>query len=223
MRFLMTPMQASQYVSMPLDYKLINQMIEQLKKDNYFVVLNHPVWSNMSSDEIEKIHGFDAMEINNSIAVMFNNFSDDSALYEYYLRAGGKAIPIAADDSHKIFDDGSPFVEYAKSFVAVKTDELSYDAIMKALSSGACYSSTGPEFKNLWLEGDILHIECSPVFGVFVHGKCLDKKTQAVEKDDSITEVELDISQLRESSPYFWVRLRDTKGGKAWATPYWFD
>lgn len=221
--FACDPLKSSEYVSMPLDYELINRMIELLKNDNFFVVLNHPVWSNMSSEEIEKIHGFDAMEINNSIAVMFNNFSDDSALYEYFLRAGGRALPIAADDSHKIFDDGSPFVEYAQSFVMVKTDELSYQAVMKAISSGSCYSSTGPQFENLWLEGDLLHIECSPVFGVFVHSKFLDVKTQAVEKTDCITHVDLDISEIRKVWPYFWVQLRDTKGGKAWATPFWFE
>lgn len=221
--FAVEPLKAMDFVSMPLDFDLINQAVEKLKKEGFFVVLNHPVWSNMASDDIERIHGFDAMEVNNSIAVLFNNFTDDSAPYEHYLRNGGRVIPIAADDSHKIFDDGTPFVEYGKSFVMVKADSLCYSSIMHALSVGACYSSTGPEFKNLWLEGDILHVECSCVCSVFVHGKCLNKKTQVVERTDIITSVALDISHVRESSPYFWVQLRDTKGGKAWATPYWFE
>ena len=84
------------------------------------------------------------------------------------------------------------------------------------------YSSTGPEFKNLWIEGDILHVECSPVFGVYVHTKYLTVKTQDVRKTDSITHTELDISELREASPYIWVQLRDLTGGKAWSNPYWF-
>ncbi len=211
------------YESMPLDYSLINETIKKLKEDNFFVTLNHPVWSNMSTEELFKIKGADAIEIYNSIAVMFNNYSDDSALYEGYLRGDGVSIPVAADDSHKIFEDGSPFVEYYKSFTMVKAPELSYDSIMFALRTGSCYASTGPRFENMWLKDNILHIECSPVFGVFVHSKYLNCKTQEVRRTDSITCVELDISEIRASSPYFWVQLRDTKGGKAWATPYWFE
>ena len=104
----------------------------------------------------------------------------------------------------------------------VKAPELTYYAVMQALRNGHSYSSTGPEIKAMWLEGNMLHVECSPVFGVFVHGMRLDKKTQVVEKTDRITCADIDITALRQSSPYFWVQLRSTDGKKAWATPYWF-
>ena len=211
------------FESMPLDYGQMDQTIAELKKEGFFVTLNHPVWSNMESADIEKIHGFDAMEVCNSIALMFNNYSDDSALYEYFLRSDGRAIPIAADDCHRLYPDGTPFAEYAKSFVMVKAEELSYPAIFRALTTGACYASTGPKFENLWLEGDTLHVECSPVFGVFVHSKYLNKKAQLVEKTGNITHAAFDISHIRAASPYFWVQLRDVNGEKAWATPYWFE
>ena len=106
------PMTEAGFVSMPLDYALIEKTIAQLKKDGFYVVLNHPVWSNMTNEEVAKIKGMEAMEICNSIAVWFNNYSDDSAMYETYLRQGGKVLPIAADDTHKIFEDGTPFWEY---------------------------------------------------------------------------------------------------------------
>ncbi len=210
-------------VRFQLDYALINQTIEELKRSGYYVVLNHPVWSNMTSEDIGRIRGFDAMEVCNSIAVLLDNHSDDSSLYECFLRTGGRAFPIAADDAHRTFKDGSPCIEYAKSFVMVKATECSHTAILSALSIGAFYASTGPRFENMWLEGDTLHIECSPVFGVFVHGKCLNQRTQMVEKSDCITHVSLDISHIRKSSPYFWVQLRDSAGKKAWAVPYWFE
>ena len=217
------PLTERKDVSQPLDYALINQTIADLKKDGFFVTLNHPVWSNSTTEELSVIKGYDAMEVCNSIAVMFNNFSDDSPLYENYLRAGGRAFPVAADDCHKIFEDGSPFCEYYKSFTVVKAPELTYDSIVKALTAGDFYSSTGPRLENLWLEGDLLHVECSPVFGVFVHSKYLNVKTQDVQKTDCITHTVLDISAIREKSPYFWVQLRDSNGGKAWAVPYWFE
>lgn len=217
------PMTVRTYSSMPLDFDLINKTVQELKQDHFFVTLNHPVWSNMSTDEVLRIQGADAIEVYNSIAVAFNNYSDDSAFYEYFLRADRKALPIAADDCHKIFEDGSPFAEYYRGFTVVKAPELSYDSIINALDTGSFYSSTGPRFENLWLEGNLLHVECSPVYAVFVHSKYLACKTADVRKTDCITETVLDISEIRARSPYFWVQLRDTHGEKAWAVPYWFE
>lgn len=216
--------QASELIKQgrPMEFPLINQTVAELKKEGFYVILNHPVWSNMSSDDVAQVQGFDAMEVFNSIAVMFNNYSDDSAVYQYFLRAGGKAAPIAADDCHRNFPDGTPSTEYAQAFVMVKAKELTYRAIMDAIKAGNFYASTGPMFENLWLEGDILHIECSPVSGVYVHSGSLVKKSTVSEKTDCITRMEVDISEIRTCSSHIWVQLRDTKGGKAWATPYWF-
>ena len=212
-----------EYEPMPLDYDLINKTVRDLKDDGFFVTLNHPVWSNMSTEELFKIKEFDAVEVYNSIAVQFNNYSDDSAFYEHFLRNGGRAIPIAADDSHKISDDGSAFVEYFKAFTMVNAEELTYSSLIDSLSAGECFASTGPLFKSIWLEDDILHVECSPVCGIFVHGKYINQKTQSVSKTDSITHAAIDVSKIRENSPYLWVQLRDTRGGKAWAVPFPFN
>ncbi|MBR2343518.1 MAG: hypothetical protein IKA64_04615 [Clostridia bacterium] len=210
------------YEKMPLDYELINKTVDELRRDNFFVTVNHPVWSNMSSDDVLRIKGADAIEIVNGIGVVFNNYSDDSAHYEYFIRKGGRAVPVAGDDSHKIFEDGTPYHEYCTTFTTVFAKELSYGAIIDALDAGRSYASTGPRFESIRLVGDKLCVECSNVFGVYVHSKYLTLKTQDVRKTDSITYTEIDISDIRAKSPYFWVSIRDTKGGKAWATPYWF-
>ena len=174
-------------------------------------------------EDIMNMKGYHCMELFNSIGIMFNNYSDDSVYYEYFLRAGGKAIPVAADDCHKIFEDGTPFLEYFQGFTVVKAPELSYNSLINGLESGACFASTGPMFHNIWLEGDILHVECDPVCGVFVHSKYLHYKVTDNERTDCITHTELNISGLRAVSPYIWVQLRDTNGRKAWAMPYWFN
>ena len=211
------------YERFPLDYDLINQTVEELHRDGFFVTLNHPVWSNMSTEELTLIRGYDAMEVFNSIAVMFNNYSDDSAFFETFLRGGGRALPIAADDCHKIAEDGRPFTEYYQGFTVIKAPTLSYESILDALRKGNFYSSTGPAIENLWLDGSILHVECSPVCGVFVHSKYLSCKAQVVDFTDSITHAEIDLSDMLARSPYFWVQLRDTNGKKAWAVPHWAD
>ncbi len=211
------------YEAMELSVEKVNDTIKALKDDDFIVTMNHPVWSDMSTEDILNMKGYDCMEVFNSIGVTFNNYADDSVYYEYFLRAGGRAVPIAADDCHRIFEDGTPFVEYFCGFNVVKTETLTYDSIINAIESGATYASTGPMFENIWLEGDILHVECSPVSSVFVHCKYLHYKVSDVERTDCITHTELNISGLRAISPYIWVQLRDTHGSKAWAMPYWFD
>ena len=210
------------FSSLPLDYDVINDAVEKFKQKNCIVTVNHPVFSDMCCEDLLKIRGMDGIEVYNSIGAMFNNYSDDSAFYEYFLRAGGKAFPVGGDDCHLKFQDGTPFVEYFQGFTVVKAKELTYKSLIEAMDEGAVYASTGPMFHNIWLAGDFLHVECSPVCGVFVHGKYLSYKAAELERTDCLTNVTIDISGLRAISPYIWVQLRDTKGGKAWATPYWF-
>lgn len=218
-----TPFARGEYEKMPLDYELINKTVDELHERGFFVVLNHPVWSNMSSDDVLRVKGTDALEIVNGIGLSWNNYSDDSAHYEYFLRHGGRAIAVAGDDSHKEFEDGTPHNEYGTTFTTVFAKELSYDAVIDALESGRCYASTGPTFEGITLKGDTLCVACSNVIGVYVHSKYLTLKTQDVRKSDTITYTEIDISEIRRSSPYFWVSIRDKDGGRAWATPYWFE
>ncbi len=208
--------------SMPLDYDLINKSVLDLKEKNCIVTVNHPVFSDMDGSDLLKIQNMDGIEVYNSIGTMFNNYSDDTAFYEHFLRDGGKAFPVGGDDCHLRSDDGSPFVEYFQGFTVVKAPQLKYDALIQAMDHGALYASNGPMFHNLWLEGDLLHVQCSPVCGVFVHGKYLFYKAAELEATDCLTDVTIDISGLRACSPYIWVQLRDKNGKKAWATPYWF-
>ena len=72
--------------SMPLDYEVINQTVDELRQKNCIVTVNHPVFSDMSCEDLLKIRGMDGVEVYNSIGTMFNNYSDDSAFYEYFLR-----------------------------------------------------------------------------------------------------------------------------------------
>lgn len=205
----------------PYTVETVNEVIDDLNADNFVVTLNHPVRSAISTDEVIGMKGYRCMELFNSLGEVCN-YRGDSTFYEHFLRAGGRAIPVAADDSHQTFEDGTPFREYFQGFTVVKADKLDYDSIVNAIECGNSFASTGPMFENIWLEGDILHVECSPVGAVFVRSKYLNVAASKNEPTDSITSVELDISHIREFSPYMWVQLRDTNGGIAWATPYWF-
>lgn len=202
----------------------VNQNIKTLKSMGCYVIINHPVWSNMSTEDLLRYKGMDAVEVFNSVAVWFNNYSDDSSYYEHYLRAGGRPLlPVAADDCHRAWEDHTPLdAEYGRGWCMIKAPELSYCSIMEGLRQKAAYATTGPEFKNLWIEGNQLHVECSPVSSVFVHGKYIIYRSHEIKKENSITETVLNIEGYRNSSPYIWVQLRDNEGHSAWSVPYYF-
>lgn len=218
------PDRQCQFEGHPYDLDLVVETVARLQEEGYFVILNHPVWSNMTNAEVEALSGVDAMEIYNTISVTFNNYSDDSAHYENFIRSGLRALPIAADDCHRIWEDGTPFVEYAKSCVMVKSESLRYDAIFSALSRGELYATTGPVIHSLTLDGDELTVRCSPAFGIYVHSVSLGVKGQAIARDgESLTEARFDLSAIRDCSPYFWVQIRDAHGEKAWTVPFYFS
>ena len=207
---------------LPLSYLNVNTEIAKLNDAGFVTTVNHPTWSDMSTEDVLSLHGMRCIEVFNSVAVVIDNYSDDSSYFEHFTRAGGRALPVAADDCHVKCTDGGPGPEYFRGFNVVKAPELSYDALVQGIENGASFASTGPMFKNLWLDGNILHVECSPVSRIFVHGHRYSQLTRVLEDGDCITERDIDISKLCGKTSYIWVQLCDSQGRKAWAPPYWF-
>ena len=208
---------------LPLSYESVNAEIQKLNAAGFITTVNHPVWSDMSTEDVLCLHDMHSIEVFNSVGTYLDNYSDDSSYYEHFLRAGGRAMPIAADDCHTSAGRGVPGVEYFQGFNMICAPELTYDALIAGIDAGHMYASTGPEFKTLWLEDGVLHVECSPVMGVYVHGCRYSQRTYVLCADGTGTCVDIDVSRLCRESDYIWVQLRDSQGGKAWSVPHWFN
>ena len=219
--FAKSPDTTYQTTSQPVTDENVNGLLRDLDEAGFVTCINHPVWSDMSTEELFRYHGNTALEIYNSISVIYNNYADDSPYVEHFLRAGGKATLIAADDCHLIREDGGPTLEYGSGFNMFRLPELSYDGVIGALQNRQTYASTGPLFREMWLDGNILHVECSPVRRLIVRSRYIHFKKWVME-DEPFTCMDVDISDLKEKSPYIWVSIRDEKGGIAWAQPYYF-
>jgi len=161
------------------------------------------------------------MEVVNGYELMLDGYGDSSACFEEALRAGREIRPFATDDSHHQSDPGKPGHEFFQGFTVLKAPQLTYDALIDALQSGAFFASTGPMIHNLWLEDGILHLECSPVRGVYVHGSLYRHRASKVAADDVITQLDLDIGNTFADSRYLFVKLMDSHGKCAWACPVW--
>ena len=59
---------------------------------------------------------------------------------------GNRLFCVAADDNHNACPFGDPLCDSFGGFVMVKAEELTYDAVIKALLHGDFYSSIGRRF-----------------------------------------------------------------------------
>lgn len=201
------------------DIGLLNDGIRLLKEKNFITTLNHPRWSGISAADIAAIQGFANMEVVNGYELMLDGYGDSSACYEEALRSGRKILPFATDDNHHQSEPGKPGYEFFRGFTVLKAPSLSYASLIDALDQGAFFASTGPMFHNLWLEDGVLHIECSPVRGVYIHGNLYRHRASKVVSGDTLTALDMDIRDAFADSSYLFVKIMDTNGGCAWACP----
>ena len=203
------------------DMELVNGGIETLNSENFITTLNHPRWSGMSYDDLVATANVKCMEVANGFEMIQDGYGVSDALYELELRRGRKVYPIATDDSHTESAPGEPGYEYFRGFTMIKAPKLTYDALIFALDAGNFYASCGPTFGDVYIEGSILHVECSAVAGVYAHGTLYSHRAAKIAGGNEITSADLDVTKIIESSEYIFVEIVDAEGKRAWCAPLW--
>lgn len=141
----------------------MQKVIDEAKANGFLVSLNHPSYSMESPEFFGKLNGLFAIEIYNHISMVGAGIFDyNPGMYDEMLRKGKRLYCIAADDCHGGLPDESPKCDRYGGFVMIKASELKYESIISALEAGDFYASMGPEIKELYIEDDFVHIECSP-------------------------------------------------------------
>lgn len=137
--------------------------------------------------------------------------------YDEMLRQGNRLFCVATDDNHNQHPFGDPLCDSFGGFVMVKAEELTYDAVIKALLHGDFYSSMGPEIYSLSVENGVLEIETSPVEKIYVmtSGRNCHKKVAA--SGETMTRVSFVLDGTEE---YIRVQVRDGQGRYACSNAY---
>ena len=134
--------------------EIINASIAEAKKRGFYVVYNHPVWSDESYPEYMAYNGYDAMEMVNYGCVADGYEERNMHIYDDMLKGGKKIGCVATDDNH------NPPRDAFGGYTMIKSDSLNYDSIISALYAKNYYCSEGgPAIKELYIEGDYVHIE----------------------------------------------------------------
>jgi hypothetical protein len=185
-----------------------------------FVAIAHPSWSRYTIEDGRALSFAHAVEIYNHGCAIENDLGEGAYLLDQMLNEGHRLNAIATDDAHFKSPD------YFGGWVHVKSESLEPDALLAALKAGHNYSSQGPLFHDIRMDGKLIEIETSPVDSITV--VCGNSRT-AVRTGRAITEAAFDLSKLEKGwllekkSPWFRVTAIDQAGKRAWSNPIWFD
>jgi len=203
---------------LPLDFKMasreetITHMISRAREAGAYVSIAHPEWYAMTTDEALIASSAHAVEVFNYSAAIESGRGLGIGTADILLHEGKRMSFIATDDSHFRSQDAGG------GWIMVGSDDLTASALVDAIKDGRHYSSTGAEIHALLMQGDNLHVACSPANHIIVSGigyAALSAQGQ------NMTYADFDLSGF--SSPYFRVTVIGKDGQTAWSNPYWLD
>ncbi|MBY8975382.1 CehA/McbA family metallohydrolase [Rhodobacteraceae bacterium NNCM2] len=178
-----------------------------------FVAIAHPQWYGQTLADAMTIDAAHAVEIYNHGCAVECGRGDGWAICDLMLSAGRRLSAIATDDAHFHGPD------HFGGWVMVKAEENAPEALLAALKAGHFYSSTGPEIRDIAIEGDHLSVACSPAAHVIAVGQ---NAASAQVHGKNLTRAELPIEKFR---THGWLRVTvmDEMGKCAWSNPIWLD
>lgn len=180
-----------------------------------FVAIAHPEWSGLTEADMRLIDTAHAVEVYNHGCDVECDRGSGLHAADVIAREGRQLNFIATDDAH--FSHGN--LDAFGGWVMVKSEANTPEALLQALKDGAMYSTTGPDFIDLEIKGDEVHVRCSPVAGVILQG---EGAATVSDFGDTMTQANLKIGRLSDS-PWLRVTLIDAAGRKAWSNPMWLN
>lgn len=198
----------------------INKLISASVNDGFLVSLNHPFGSMQNYVDYCGLKGLWGVEVYNHGSKV-DCMPETIIPFEDLLHLGERVMPLAGDDSHD--------TESICCFTMIKADALRYDSVMKALENGDFYSSSGPEFTELYIEDGVLHVGCKKTWRIEVttdRRECFKKQGENYsEIDGAVFDLNgyVERSHLTDETyknSYFRVTAIDEHGNTAYTRAY---
>ena len=205
----------AQFIEIEYSVEYINKLIENGKKEGFFISYNHPAWSLEEKEQYCGYKGFDALEIINYASIVEDYADCCPVQYEEMLRAGNFVGCVASDDNHNKHDKGHPFFDSFGGFTYIKAKELTYEAVADALKNGDYYASEGAEIKELWLEDGKVHVLVDEAAYVYLSAGARRKPRAYLEEGGGEA-----VFELRETDPFFRITVINKNGKRAYTRAY---
>ena len=201
----------------------MQQMINNLQAAGAIVFLAHPYWSGEMSKNLLDMEGCFGLEVWNGACEVWDCKGLSAVHWDDLLAAGRRLWGLGTDDCH--WWPGR--ADAGLGWVWVKAEELTQRAILDALVQGHFYASSGPQIHDLRLEGDEIHVRCSPVTAIDFVGNGPFCRRVVADPGETLTEASYNLGERFPGSEkllrYMRVACQDTQCRWAWSNPIFFE
>ena len=198
----------------------VNEYIRLARENGYIVAYNHPYWSFDPEENILAYEGIFSLEICNYGSYLSSGLEYNGALYNSILRSGKRIACHSADDNHNGHEEGHPLSDSFGGFTMIMPEDFNYNGVIDAMEKGEMYSSMGPVFREVSIEENRLHVECSDVKDIIVHDGGKRHIGAHAEKGQTINSADF---ELRDKAKFVRVTIIDKDGNKADTRGYFRD
>ena len=181
-------------------------IIDDIRSANNLPILCHPMWSGNTVEAVKTLQGFEMIEVWNTGSAMLFDAAGDAYHWDVLLHEGRKVWAVASDDTHAL-------QEACYGWVQVNA-EKNVDSILEALKNGEFYASCGPEIYDFYIEGDYVHISCSPCSKIIVKNFSCPHR---VIRGENMTGGQIKLRDL--CTDYIRAEVEDAQGRRAWTNP----
>ena len=199
----------------PFSVADVNEGIRRAKEAGFFVVYNHPHWSNNTGDFYNQLEGLDGIELINGASHRSSGMDYVPHVYRELAWNGKRMICVGGDDNH------APHHHFW-GWTMIKAEHLDHKSIITALQNGDCYTSAGPEIDDLYVEDGVVHVRCSPAQAIFLSTSSGGRKA-VVRSEDAGAPVTEACFPLRRDDFFFQIIVKDMRGNPAATRLYYLD
>jgi hypothetical protein len=187
-------------------------LIHRAAQAGAYNVLLHPGLTNFLDFDRLPVHDLHAVETYNvNAAHSWPDQAEGRYAVDALLASGRRLHVAVGDDAHWLHR-----WDRFRAWVEVRADRLDPPALLRALHAGAYYGTQGPRIDDVRVDGDRVHVACSPVRAIAltgIHGW----RSDVAEGDPTLTAATLDLAKLR--SPYWRLTITAQDGTRAWTNP----
>ncbi len=188
----------------------VQEGIDLLKEKGSEVIVGHPYFLGLTTDELFPLEGQLGIEIYNTTCLRVNGKGLSCVHWDALLAKGKLNWGFAVDDAHFSRQDA-----YG-GWIMVKATSLDKESIISSLKKGLFYSSSGPQIEEIDFDGKKVYVRNSAVKVIsFV---CDNWKGRSIWNRDGKELLEAEF-QLEGTEKYLRIECIDRNGQTAWTNP----
>jgi hypothetical protein len=182
--------------------------MQSAREQGALLILAHPHWTGNTLQDALRWR-FDGVEIYNHVCHWLNGKSNGLVYWEAMLKQNPNTLAFSVDDAHLRPEHPG----WKGGWIVVNAPACSREEILNGIRRGNYYSSCGPDFRAIELDGDSVSICTSPVqFARLVGPAHLGARVGSFDGKE-ITEASMEIPS---GWDFAYVEIEDRQGRRAW-------